>query len=504
MSSCADTHWEEVKHPAATSLADQWAGLMDSDEDSPRNLNEAQFDTNAPDQKDSNSTSTVSEQIVPDQHLAASFKVVTRQRDRLIGRRVTIVNQITKSEYQRNAVYASTLRVGDAAEALISRYCVEASSSPEIDELREALQESIELGRTLDGMESKLKQSTKNLNLKESELYLKEKRVYKRLAQIVGLTHQPQDLEDKQVQRDGSSSSKSTTRTHPRARRYYDRAGEAKILRERIHNMQVQHRHDLASRKIQRDSGLAVNISDRLFHEIFYAKLASLLQELEEARKDSFLLKLACQRQGIALEDGSEPQDDRNIIDVSLKDGYRLLSYQSRNQNGKKLSLLRGDLLSGYIDTTTRIRRWLNTMPQHMEDMVSAQPFTTNYHGKHGANESAVIFSDPFTPPPSKADVPMSIEIPGSLNISAPKIKETSPLEDLEISDRQVGSEGSSWPSTSSDREFPQQDLAGDAPIRRYSDPSPTNPFLLRSHGFQIVSYINQERTIRNATYNSV
>jgi hypothetical protein len=494
MSSSEDTPWEEIEDPAATdTLLDKGGGPTDSRGGDTQTRADVQSNAALSDQKEKTSSSTASERPALDPRLTASFKVVHKRRDRLIGRRVNYVNQRTENEYQRNAFTASTQRVFNAVDQLMSRYGVETSSSPEFHALQEAVQEAVELGRVLGGMELKLQEATRNLIAKESELHRKEKTVYKRLARLTRSTHQSPSIREKQPKSVRSASSKSTARTHPRARKYYDRAGEVKILRERIHNMQVQHRQDLASRQMQREAGHIVKVPERLFQGRFYTKLGALLQELETTKKDAFLLKLACQRQGIVLEDDTESQNNEGIIDASLEDDRRILSNLASQQNGQNKSLLLGQLLSEYMDSTTKIRRWLHGMPP---DLQAMDPGLTDAHIPHKNDTKTdtghiVTFSDQLLSPAANTEAHKSIEERVNPGFLVAESRRASAFGDVNVSDGHAASDLSGEPPSSSDREFSEPDFGGEAPSRRYSDPSPTRPLLLGYDGLHIRSYVS-------------
>ncbi|QDS69397.1 hypothetical protein FKW77_004722 [Venturia effusa] len=304
----------------------------------------------------------VFEESVIDRRLAASFKVVHQRRDRLIGQRVSVLNQRIENEYHRNAIADSTVRVENAAKALLTRLGLCASELIEFQDLQQAVRESIDFTKTMEGMEAKLQETTRLLNSKETELYEKESRVYEQLAEITGFSSPPPSKWQKPPQPPQSTSSKSSAITDPHARRYYSRAGDAKILRERIHNMQVQHRHDL----LRRQNGHVGKIPERLFRERFDRNLSSLLEELERAKKEAFLMKLACQRRHIPLEDDEE--SNQNILDAQYEDDRRVLSTFAGN-GGPSKSLAIANMTSVQMDFTTKIRRWLKAMPHDIDSM---------------------------------------------------------------------------------------------------------------------------------------
>jgi hypothetical protein len=469
---------------------------MDWDESTriPSVRQEVRFNTTPKHSKHKSHTSTISEALVPDHKLAASFRIVHRRRERILGRRVDIVNQRIEHEYQRNAILTSTAQVSNAAEALLARSDLAASFSPEFLALQQAVQESKEFARKLEDLEKKFQRATKTLNQKESELYEKETKVYKRLVQITGFTSPPPLASPVPVQSARSASSVSTTQTHPRARRYYDAAGEAKILREKIHNLQVQHRHE----QHQRESGHIGNLSERRFRERFEGRLSALLQQLERCKKDAFLLKLACQRQGISLEDDGESQNNQNIVDTPFDDDRRILSAFAGHQNGRSKSLVMADILSGYMDTTTKIRRWLNAMPQDSEDMEAALPDSFQNHlGSEG--DSLLPAASPTTSltTPSRADLPIPVHMRVTVEFLADESKRATAFKDLDHMDNT--SYVSNAALTFSDGEFSQPEWLDGERTRRYSEPSPVRSSWLQPDDFRMLSYPERRSDIRLA-----
>ncbi|TID23373.1 hypothetical protein E6O75_ATG03009 [Venturia nashicola] len=278
MASSEETMWgfEKVELPSAMEpilYTNSWPNPTPTDTNRSHPIVRTQ---DARDERDDNKSSSSNISGRPDlaQRLAKSFKIVHRRRDKLVERRVKVVHQRREHEYQRKAVQASNQRVVDATDVFLERFAIEVYSSPEYLAIVGALKESTDRARILESKETKLQESTENVNLKKAEL--------------------------------------STTHTHPRARKYYDRAGQVKILRDRLHNMQVQHQQDLMSRQARRESGHITKLPERLSHEGFYGKLASILEELERANKEAFLLKLACGRQGIVLEDEVDTHRDQD------------------------------------------------------------------------------------------------------------------------------------------------------------------------------------------------
>lgn len=486
MASSEGTVWEKVEHPSTTSPKRSQSLPQPDDEGLAR--------------EERSSSSTISGRPAQDQRLVKSFKIVHRRRDKLVERRVKLVRQRTEHEHQRNAVMTSNDRIFEAVETFLSRYAINRSSSPEYLAIQGSLQESKDRARILESMEIKLQETTRNVNSKEDELFVKEKKVYKRLATLTGLTTHPQPREQPQPTR--STSSKSTTQTHPRARKYYDRAGQVKNLRDKIHNIQVQHQQDLASRQARRESGHSTKLPERLFHERFYEKLASILEELERAKKDAFLLKLACERQGIVLEDEVEPHRDQDDYDyLMLKNDRVILPKLGGNPVSRNSSFLLDELLSGYNDTTTKTRRWLNGIPRNTQEMVD--PLSPDDSRPIESDINIMVALDSPSFGPAVTDVPAPVEKRIAAGFHAQQSRKSFTIEDPDAEAIETASVLSAGPPTSSDREFLHDDFVREAPMRRYSDPNPGLAYWLRPASAQKVLKLSQGNEGRRSRRNS-
>jgi hypothetical protein len=465
MSLYEDAQWERVDSPTA---AESLVSNGEVEGRSEQGKTRLQFVAEPGHQNSRSCSSTASEEPIINRRLATSFKVVQQRRDRLVGRRVNILNQQIENSYHRSAIIASTTRIENAAEALLLRYRASPSMSSEYLELQQAVQESMELSKTIKDMEAKLQQATKLLNRKETELYERESKVYGKLAQITKISSPLPSPWQRPPQPPRSTSSASSTKTDPRARRYYDRAGDAKILRERIHNMQVQHRHEL----LQRENGHIGKVPERLFRERFDKRLSSVLEELERAKKDAFLMKLACQRRNIALEDDEESQHNQEMIDAQLDDDHRVLSTFAGHQSQAK-SLVMADIISGYMDSTTKIRRWLKTMPQNTGTMVSGL-IDDNKHDLDMSEGITGDVSSDLIAKSSEEDAPVAVETRVTADFLAHESRRA-------FSFQSFVSQASGAAHTFSDGDLSQADSTGDARGRRYSDPNLDRPSWLQA-----------------------
>ncbi|QDS69399.1 hypothetical protein FKW77_004771 [Venturia effusa] len=494
MASSEDTAWDFAKAELPTTTKhDTTCG-----DEHPGHIKVQHLDTGY-EREDNKSSSTISGKPVLDQRLAKSLKIVNRRRDRLVEGRVKIDQQRREHEYQRKAVHASNQRILDATETFLKRFGIDASSSPEYLEIVGALKESTDRAKILGIMETQLQQSAEAMNLKEAEMFSKERKVYKRLATLTGLTNHPPSRELPRPER--STSSKSTTHTHPRARKYYDRAGDVKNLRDKIHNLHVEHQQDLILRQARRDSGHATKLPERLFHERFYTKLTSILEELESAKKDAILLKLACERQGIVLEEEAETHRGQVEHYSPMLENDHVILPKLGHQISRNSSLLLDELLSGYNDTTTRIRRWLNGIPQNTQEPDDLQ-LLADHHSVDPVLDINVALDSP-SPGPMAMYVPAPVEKRLTASLYVQQSRRPFTIEDPDDEAIETASALSGEPSSFSGREFPQEDFIGEAPMRRYSDPNPEFTYWLRPIGAQKVLHLSQGNDSHRSRRNS-
>jgi hypothetical protein len=489
--------WEKVQPPSiATSPSLVSRGWADdsqghSVQTEVGNEHQAQSDAELAHQQDQSSNNKSSPPVL-DNRLATTFKVVYRRRSRLVKRRGSIAILRSQHEYQRKAITAFTQRVSNAVEVLLSHSSVEISSSTALNELQEALLESKKLHGLFEETEYKLQQAARKLNVKESELSERERKVYKMVSRIAGITDDDLDPESS-----WSTSSISTAKTDPHARQYYDRAGQVKILRDNIHNFEVEFQRELTSRQDQRNSGFTASIPDRLFQERFDSKLATLREELEGAKKDAFLFKLACQRQGVTLIDDSEPEDDQDVIDATFEADTHMRPSSIGQRSGRERTLLLRELDTGHKDSTTKIDRWLKAVPPEGQIIQTVVPMvrSNDSMGIDGIENGVGIgFSETVMTPSANTEIAAPIEQRVTASFLADEKRRASSWRELATSNDEAISDGSDGPPSPFDHEFSSADFDGDSPMRRFSDQNTTRPFSLQPVGLGNLYFVSRER----------
>lgn len=396
--------------------------------------------------------------------LASSLKAVYRQRNRLIEKRGNIAILRTQHEHQRRDVIASAHRISESIEALIAHLHGTPSSDTLLKEAQESLLESKQLHGRFEETELKLQQVARQLNVKEQKLSKNEKRVYKTLSQITGITSDNLTPGSSQ-----SDSSVSTARTNPHARQYYNRAGQVRDLRDTIHNFQVQFEREIAMRRNQRELGIPASTPDSMFQERFDSELASLRDELEGARKDAALYKLACQRQGVTLIDDSEPEDDSEIIDLSLEfDTSRDRPAKQRSNRERTLSV--GNSESGYKDPTLKINLWLKAVPLGEQAILGTQPIV-DYVAPYDAEVVGTVIS------PTEVAAPVENRL--TAGFLANEERRTSSWRLRPEANEEAISDGSDGPTSPFDYEFSSAQYDDNVTLRRYSDQNTTPSFAL-------------------------
>lgn len=256
--------------------------------------------------------------------------------------------------------------------------------------------------------------------------------------------------------------------------------------------MQVQHRYEL----LQRENGHIGKVPERLFRERFDKKLSSILQELERAKRDAFLMKLACQRRGIALEGDEESQNNQDIIDAQFDDDRRILSTFAGHQ-GQTKSLVMANIVSGYMDSTTKIRRWLKAMPQDTGSMEPGLPHDLDMPG----TTTEAVSPESIAMSLSEEDAPVPVETRVTADFLAEENRRACSFKSLNFMDD--ASQVSGAAHTFSDGDLSQADSTGDARGRRYSDPDLDRPSWLQADAFHMVPVNSKGQIAHRSRRNS-
>jgi hypothetical protein len=326
--------------------------------------------------------------------------------------------------------------------------------------------------------EDGLQQEEAELNIRETELYEGETNMYNELGRIAGKF--PSISRGKQPARhktSHSTRSTSTARTHPRARRYYDRAGDVKNLRERLHNLQAQHHQDIVIRQNHKEVGQSVFPSEKTFRKRYLNALVTLVRELEIAKADAHQLKLACHKHRVDVEDGKESFDKEEVIHLSLKlerEMIRHAATQTQDQWIHGADSL-GDILSGYMDSNARVRAWLADTTRFTNKDIT-QDFATQQEAQMEPKHNM-----PLSPSLQSITPSMTLQIAiasasqKQVGIEANDLAETPAdrpdyPQESRRSSGSISSAGGSMQSSTSVYPRLEPKFEGDPPRRRYSD----------------------------------
>lgn len=127
------------------------------------------------------------------------------------------------------------------------------------------------------------------------------------------------------------SMSSTGTRLDPRLERYYDRAGDVKIMAERLLELEHQHNEELVTRGIRQDRDEVLSITDEDFDRDYSRKYTITDQELQIAIKDADDLREDCIKAGLDIDAWKQkvsPSDDAALSVSDADDAQAKLAPQ--------------------------------------------------------------------------------------------------------------------------------------------------------------------------------
>jgi len=100
---------------------------------------------------------------------------------------------------------------------------------------------------------------------------------------------------------------------------FYNRASAITIERERLHELEIEHRQSFAEREARRTSGRAVEPSERGFLIAYHDDRKRLMCAILDARSEAKLLLEHCLEQGFAPRDIPDLDQDIELFDRSSR-----------------------------------------------------------------------------------------------------------------------------------------------------------------------------------------
>jgi hypothetical protein len=400
--------------------------------------------------------------VTTDRDLLSAMKTAQHKRDIIIGKRVVVLNQRNNYRYQRDAVHKARNKFLLAAKNL--RYFLQQHDleCTEITQLEDAFLELGKYDQHLSLVEEKLQQADRDLDVRESRLSADEKKVYDALGRYVehSPSHSPARPPKPRSRRSSSSSSDSSIATEPMAREYYTMAGTVKILRERLHNKQVQHLQDILLRQNDMELGRSLQPPEKDFRKTYFIDLSALYAELLTAKKKSAHLRQVCADEDIDLSDidDEDSHDNSGALHLTLDLDRQLVHHAATVEDIEERCSLLGNFLSGYMDPKTKVQDWLMELPSRNQSEPLGVPETPYFED----------FSPALVSEPDTSNAPTSRLQMNSSNTRSTMIPAVPSEQD------RIEREMIEWSDVSSKRSLPNSqrshDFVGEAPKRRYSD----------------------------------
>ncbi|KAK6434441.1 hypothetical protein LTR95_009380, partial [Oleoguttula sp. CCFEE 5521] len=97
------------------------------------------------------------------------------------------------------------------------------------------------------------------------------------------------------------SGDQSSARLHPLLVRYYDAAGDVKVMGERLADVDYEHVDAATARSLRRDQDLELEQSDVAFQDEYHRRRGSIEHRLDAAIERADLLKAQCLFEGLDL-----------------------------------------------------------------------------------------------------------------------------------------------------------------------------------------------------------
>jgi hypothetical protein len=403
-----------------------------------------------------------SAQITTDRDLLISIKAARRRRDTILGKRVIVRNQRNNYRHQRDAVHQARNKFLLAAKNLRS-HLKQQSVNPDSFEYKlfeEAFAELGKLNHHLDEVESTLQKADRDLDVRESRLSTDERKIYEALGRYV--EHSPSRDQigppKPSSRRSSSSSSSSSNATEPLATEYYESAGTVKILRERLHNKQVQHLQDVSLRQNLIEVGKLPQPPEKVFRKGYYVDLSALYSELITAKTKSTTLKKACAEENIALSDDGDSHPNSEALHLTLDLDRQLIRHAATVEDNEEREALLSNFLSGYMDPKTKVSDWLIELPQREKTSSDDLPEIKHLEDTPGWPDDGTATSN----------APTSRILLNSSNTR------TSMVPAISSEQGRIEGEMIDWSVISSKKSLPisqrSNDFVGEAPKRRYSD----------------------------------
>jgi hypothetical protein len=181
--------------------------------------------------------------------------------------------------------------------------------------------------------------------------------------------------------------------------KYYDRAGDKDIFRERLQELEEEHLEEKAAREAARRQGKQPMPPERVFLETYFGERTTMIQEFLQAKQEAAMLRKQCLVAGHAIDDVSEEESQEQ-----LDHSWRVKDHLQRDRSRMDVltdvqylgSMPLEFLLFGEQTPTERIKDWLKAT---LKTTVSRG--STWEDGDRAQSEGIPEPAGPRTTPPS-------------------------------------------------------------------------------------------------------
>ena len=330
--------------------------------------------------------------ITPDQ--LAELKAISRKRDLLVAKRVTLNvlkrNCIPHRNYNREASVRSGHANGDSFSVL-----------------ERALEQLEKSYPSLLGIEEQVRQAENELNVLESHLQKQEDKLYNKWMKLID-THVSKNSVPSDSESTSSTCSKRSTGASSSpslAREYYSQARQAFILRGRLRDFEETHRQAVETRKSNQDLSQPVEPSEKNFHQTYLTELTTLYKEFYSAQQRATQLKDQCRRLGIQVEDEQDASSNVDALDGPTRVERNVIHQVAMRKSSFQGVTALEELLFGYTDSNARVEEWrANLLPDSRHDeplegigITQEASGIRGYTSRSKTNEDARFPGDPPT-----------------------------------------------------------------------------------------------------------
>jgi hypothetical protein len=251
------------------------------------------------------------------------LKELVELREKDITKRINLKNGMRDIEFQWQHATKAQEGFMTACANMMSAFTNQTTDKAQLQSLHETWKQLQNLSGHIQSREMGFGMALNDLFQLENRLFLREEKFYERLQGIFGTgTFSDSDEEDYFGETDdfttalSAPSSVSSATTRSVAHKYYSRVGDLNLLRERIFNVDSEHRRQKAMRDAQRVAGHRVQPPDKIFYKKFLDEKEAIVREYVLAKEKMEELMESCARQGVEVEPPNLPP----FLDQSFRD----------------------------------------------------------------------------------------------------------------------------------------------------------------------------------------